>query len=251
MKEITIISIPFTGLGMFDGYRGDEWFKRRIDLFHKYTLQSLLKQTDQNFLIWLQFRPEEKDNPLIKTIKIPHEHIMTFGGICIWDDRKQEEEKGLLTRLKNSIPELKEKVGDKNVKLVNVASDDMYSDEVVASINEQEFKEKNALTHRFGYVYSDTYDRLAEWNPTTHPPFHTIMYANETFLDPEKHLNFIKEYKSHEYIPEVFNEVNMPDGRYCVLVHNSNISTIWEHPFRGREFYGQTEKNNILTKFFK
>ena len=245
-----IFSIPFTGLGFFNGYRGDEWFKRRIDLFHQYTLKSLLKQTEQDFVIWLQFRQQEKNNLLTQTIKIPHKYITTFEGICIWDDRKQNEEQGLLDRLSKSLPNLSNIVGDEDVKLINIASDDMYSEEVVASVKEQPFEGGVALTHRLGYIYG-TNDRLAEWNPTTHPPFHTIMYSNETFLNPQKHFEFIKEYKSHEFIPKVFKEIRMPDRRYMVLVHNANISTVWEHPFRGREIYNTTDKNKILTKFFK
>lgn len=244
-----IISCPFTGLGLFDGFRGDKWFKRRIELFHEYTLKSLLQQTEQDFVIWCSFRLEEKDNPLMKTIKIPHKHIFTFGGIPIWDDKKENEEQGLLDRLKATLPELAEIVGKEDVKMVNIASDDMYSEEVMASIKEQPFKERIALTHRLGYVYNELDDRLAEWNPTTHPPFHTIMFSNETFLTPEKHFKFVEEYKSHETIPKIFEEIKLPDRRYCILVHNANISTIFEHPFKGKEIYNETEKNKILTKF--
>jgi hypothetical protein len=245
-----IVSVPFTGLGLFNGYRGDEWFKRRIELFHKYTLKSLLKQTDRDFVIWLQFRPEERYNKIINDIIIPCKHIMTFGGICIWDDRKEKEGEGLKNRLSVTLPFLKELVGKEDVKLVNIASDDMYSEEVIKSVKEHPFEEGTALTHRLGYIYS-TDDRLAEWNPTTHPPFHTIMYKNETFLNPQKHFDFIKEYKSHEFIPEIFKEARMPDRRYMVLVHNANISTQWSHPFRGQEIYSETEKNIIKSKFFK
>jgi len=245
-----IFSIPFTGLGLMNGYRGDNWFRRRIELFHKYTLQSLLKQTEQDFVIWLQFRPEEKDNPLIKTIKIPHRRIMTFNGICIWDDKKENSKQALLDSLTALLPELKEIVGKEDVKLINIASDDMYSDEVVASVKEQPFKARTALTHQLGYVYSIS-DRLAEWNPTTNPPFYTLMYPNEDFLNPEKHYKFLEGFRSHEDIVKVFNPIRMPDRRYCVLVHDTNISTIWEHPFRGQEIYNETDKNKILTKFFR
>ena len=247
--EKIICSIPFTGLGLFDGYRGDDWFKYRIELFHKYTLKSLLNQTDKNFIIWLQFRKEEKNNPLIKTIKISHKHIMTFGGITIWDDKKENEEEGLLNRLKDTLPKLKEIVGKEDVKLINVASDDMYSSEVVESINKEKFEEGTALTHRNGFVYSHDTDRLAEWKPETNPPFYCLMYKNKTFLDPQKHFNFIKPARSHEYFARVFKEKRMPDWRYCVLTHSGNISTIFEHPFTGAEFYYEDIKNNIKNKF--
>lgn len=246
-KSMIIISIPFSGLGLFNGYRGDDWFKRRIELFHKYTLKSLLNQTEQDFIIWLQFRPEEKNNPLIKTFNIPHKHIMTFYGVCIWDDKKDNEEQGLLNRLKATLLELKDIIGKQNVKLVNLGSDDMYSKEVMESIKAQPFKERTALTHRLGWIYSDTEDRLANWNPTTHPPFHTIMFSNKSFLDPVEHYKF--KYQSHEYIPELFNEVRMPDRRYCVVVHDQNISTIFQHPFKGKEFYDEGTKLLILNNF--
>lgn len=245
-----IISIPFTGLGLFNGYRGDEWFKRRIELYNKYTAQSLKKQTNQDFIIWLQFRKEEKENPLIKEIDVSHRTVMTFGGICIWDDRKENEETGLLERLRNTLPELREVVGEEDVKLINLASDDMYSEEVIESVFNAPFAPRTALTHQNGYIYS-TDDRLAEWNPTTNPPFYTLMYLNADFLDPERHYKFLEGFHSHEDIVKVFNPVRMPDRRYCVVVHDANISTAFSHPFRQNEIYSETEKQKILTKFFK
>lgn len=246
-KTKIICHIPFTGLGILDGFRGNEWFERRIELFHKYTLKSLLNQTEQDFTIWLSFRPEEEYNPLIQTINIPHKHIFTFGGIPIWDDKKINEEQWLFERLKKILPKLKGIIGSDDVKMVNLGSDDMYSKEVFKSVKAQPFKEGTVLTHRLGYIYSDTTDQLAEWNPTTHPPFHTIMFSNETFLNPEKHFQF--NYKSHEFIPSLFKEVRMPDRRYCAVVHDKNISTIYFHPFKGREIWDEIEKQNILNNF--
>jgi len=245
-----IVSIPFTGLGLHNGYRGDEWFKRRIELYNKYTLQSLKNQTEQDFIIWLQFRPEEKNNPLIKEIDTSHKTIMTFGGICIWDDRKENEEQGLLNRLKLTLPELKEVVGDEDVKLINLGSDDMYSKEVVASVKDEPFELRKALTHRNGFVYSDTTDQLAEWNPTTNPPFYTLMYENKDFLNPDWHYRFLEGFRSHEDIVKVFNEKRMPDRRYCVVTHNANISTTYKHPFTGAEIYDEDSKLNILKNFY-
>ncbi|MCK9370824.1 hypothetical protein M0R04_13020 [Candidatus Dojkabacteria bacterium] len=245
-----IVSIPFTGLGLFNGYRGDEWFKRRIELYNKYTAKCLAKQTNQDFIIWMQFRPEEKDNPLIKEIDVSHKTIMTFGGICIWDDRKVNEETFLKIRLSWSLPELKDLVGTEDVRLINLASDDMYSEEVVQSVCDALWSPRTALTHQLGYIYS-TDDRLAEWNPTTNPPFYTLMYPNADFLDPELHYKFLEGFHSHEDIVKVFNPVRMPDRRYLVLVHNANISTAFSHPFRQNEIYNEETKNKILTKFFK
>lgn len=249
MDKLILISISFTGLGLENGYRGDAWFKRRIELYNKYTFQSLKKQTNQDFIIWLQFRPEEKENPLIKNIDTSHKTIMTFNGICIWDDKKENEEKGLLKRLDKSLFELRDVVGDNDVKLVRLDSDDMYSKEVIESIKNEPFEHKRALTHRNGWIYSYTTDQLAEWNPATNPPFYCLMIDNKTFLDPEKHFETIKGIKSHEYVIKEFNEKRMPDRRYCVVVHNANISTIFRHPFRGAEIWDEETKLNILKDY--
>jgi hypothetical protein len=50
-------------------------------------------------------------------------------------------------------------------------------------------------------------------------------------------------------IPKVFEEVRMPDRRYCVVVHDKNISTIFNHPFRGAEVWDEIAKTNILNNF--
>lgn len=245
-----IVSVPFTGLGLFNGYRGDDWFKRRIELYNKYTAKCLAKQTNQDFIIWMQFRPEEKDNPLIKEIDVSHKTIMTFGGICIWDDRKQNEEQGLRDRLKATLPELSSIINKEDVRLINLASDDMYSEEVVDSVQNALWSPRTALTHQYGYIYHIS-GRLAEWNPTTNPPFYTLMYPNADFLDPELHYKFLEGFHSHEDIVKVFNPVRMPDRRYLVLTHDANISTAFSHPFRQNEIYSETAKNIILKKFFK
>ena len=58
---IIIVLIPFTGVGI-PGYKGDVWFKERIALFERYTLESLLNQSDKDFTLWVVFRPEEKNH---------------------------------------------------------------------------------------------------------------------------------------------------------------------------------------------
>ena len=74
------------------GKKSDEWFEDRIKIFKRYTLQSLLKQTNRAFLLWMSFRPEEERHPLLdelenylKEVKMPT--IMTFNGLMYWDDK--------------------------------------------------------------------------------------------------------------------------------------------------------------------
>ena len=102
-NTIHFVQIPFTGLGLQNGYRGDEWLKYRIEIFKNYTLKSLLNQTEKNFVTWLCFREEERKNlqvvelyAYLTSLNIPV--IFTFGGIVFWDDKYPND--NLLERLK-------------------------------------------------------------------------------------------------------------------------------------------------------
>jgi len=88
-----IVYIPFTGVGLYAGFRSQEWLEYRIKIFKEYTLKSLLNQTDKRFLTWLSFRPEEYNNPAVIELERYLQKfkdfpvIMTFHGLIYWDDK--------------------------------------------------------------------------------------------------------------------------------------------------------------------
>jgi hypothetical protein len=261
-----LVYTPFTGLGRprMNGYGGDEWFKNRIEVFKKNTLKSLQNQTNQFFVHWISFRPEEQMNDLAKGLfsylcGVKWRTIFTFGGLCWWDDKYRFDK--LYQRLKDTLPQLKEIVGDASYVYETVlASDDMYHKDVMESISRQPFAYKRALVHWNGYLRDVKNDRLAEWKPPAGhlPPFYTIMYPADVFLDPKKHFEYLKGFKSHEDIERLFDCVRLPDGRYCVNVHGDNLSTYWNckdedgeshnHPYIGEEIKGE-EKDEALKNF--
>jgi len=258
-----LVYTPFTGLGK-PGYRGDEWMKKRIEIFKNNTLKSLQNQTDQFFVHWISFRPEDQENDLVKELFAyicgqKWRAVFTFGGLCWWDDKYRFDK--LQERLKNTLPSLKDIVGDARYVYETVlASDDMYHKDVMESIQKQPFAYKRALVHWQGLIRQTETNRLATWNPQPGhlPPFYTIMYPADVFLDPKKHFDYMAGFKSHEDIERLFECVRLPDQRYCVNVHNKNISTYWnckdedgvehKHPYVGEEITGQ-EKDDILKNF--
>lgn len=87
-----IIAIPMTSVGLHGGFRGNVWYKHRIEVFKNYTLKSLANQTNKDFFIWMWFRPEEKDNPLTQEIAraievVGLKYIFTFDGLMYYDDK--------------------------------------------------------------------------------------------------------------------------------------------------------------------
>jgi hypothetical protein len=251
-----LVYTPFTGLGN-PGFKNDEWYKNRIEIFKENTLKSLLNQTNQFFIHWISFRPEEENNFLTKQLfshicGIEWRSIFTFGGLCWWDDKYRFDK--LYQRLKDTLPALKEIVGDaKYVYETVLASDDMYHKDVIDSIDRQPFGYKRALIHWNGYIRNIKTGQVAEWNPPAGhlPPFYTIMYPADVFLDPKKHFEYLKGFKSHEDIERLFECVRLPDRRYCVNVHGNNLSTFWEweengekhiHPYLGKEIKGKEKE---------
>src|SRR3990167_1424976 len=88
--------VPFTGLGAFNGFRGNQWLKNRIQIFNQFVLPSILLQTD--ITVWFCWREEEKENPLVVqfqgTLKGVRglDCVHTFAGIPFWDDKYEDKE---------------------------------------------------------------------------------------------------------------------------------------------------------------
>lgn len=243
-----------TGLGLHNGFRGNKWFKHRISVFKNYTLKGLLNQTNRQFVIWISFRQEEKNNPITEKfaeymLQIDQPCIFTFGGLCFYDDKYNDKER-LLKRLKDTLPELREIVKDyKWVYQTIQPSDDIYHQHAIDEIQRQKPAFKKAFGFNKGFILNARTHQLAEWNGRTLPPFSTIVFPTETFLNPEKHYDYIGPYVSHESVPDFFDFDILPmRGFFYVVEHGQNISTVWNHPYKGREIIGE-EKRQLFEEF--
>ncbi len=247
MKLVHLLYTPFTGLGLYGGYRGDAWLRNRIRVFKSFVLPSLLSQSNRNFILWCSWRPEDRKNQLVIDFKSFLEsfrgfsYVFTFDGICIYDDKFDDKTaKGrLLNSLSKTLPELNQVVGDAEwVYMTIQPSDDLYDTEAINTIQFQEPKEKKAVGWKRGYVMDYSTKQTALYDPDTTPPFTTFIFPKETFLDPQKHFDYIGPYKSHEFVPDYFSYQELPGRAFCVGTHGANISTTWNHPYKGPELEG-------------
>ena len=241
-----LICCPFTGLGLQNGFRGNEWFSYRISIFKQYPLKSLLSQTEKDFVLWVCFREQERENPITKQFyedlnKTGLKFIFTFGGIPMYDDKYKFD--NLQERLQIILPQLKDVYnGEKYIYETLQPSDDFYHPKEIEEIQAQTYKERRILTHGRGYVFNTKTQRLGLWNPRTarhqtcNPPFYTIMYPADVFFDPDKHIRYMRNSISHEDVVWIFDPVRLNNYRYCVLIHGNQISTSWYHPYREGQF---------------
>lgn len=248
-----IIQTTFTGRGKPKHQQeSEEWLKRRIVLFKQYTISSLLHQTNKNFIHWISFRDKlDKNNFLIKQLSsflksLDYSFIFTFNGQPYWDDRAPNDT--LEERLRKSLKLIEPFCRNKDyVYLTMLDSDDMFHREVVDEIQNEGFRNKGALIYQKGFVFNDGTEQFADWFCES-PPFYTLMYPQEIFLDASKKLEYDKPFTTHEDIIKHFDYKILSENRYCYLVHEDNKSTGWEHPFRGKEYSGE-ERNKILKGF--
>jgi len=243
MKNAHLLYVPWTGLGLYNGFRGNGWLKNRIVIFKQFVIPSLQRQSVKNFTLWCSWRPEEKRNPIVRELMayldaIPEfKTIHTFHGVCFWDDKYSDEvaRDRLLTSLHGSLAELTDAIGDvDNVLMTLQPSDDMYAKWAMEAIQKAlEPSDVQAAGFKQGYIINLQSKVIAEWNPKTNPPFFTIKFPRHTFLDPLQHFDHTGPYKSHEYIGEKLKYIQLEKRGFMVGTHGENISTVFDHPFRG------------------
>ena len=237
--------VPFTGLGLFRGFRGNHWLKNRITVFKQFVVPSLQAQTNQNFKLWISWRPEERNNPQVKSL---HNYladlfgkdrvVFTYHGVCFWDDKYSDSEahERLITALHHSIADLLEPIGDVDDVVMTIQpSDDCYHsgmvEEIQALFTNTDYQ---ALGYQRGYIMSYQTKEVREYNPDTNPPFFSIKFPKATFIDPFKHLKYTGPYKSHEYVGDTLKYLQIPSKRgFLVGTHGENISTHFNIPYAG------------------
>lgn len=257
MNIIHFLNVPFTGLGLYKGFRGDTWLKNRIAVFKRFVVPSLMNQTKREFIVWISWREEEKRNPIvqdfIKSLNMLEgmRFVHTFGGCCFYDDKYPPEiaKNRVMESLMKSLPALREWVPDDTdaVYLTIQPSDDMFLSHAVEQIQSSEYREKGAVGYTSGYIMRYDTLEMSEYDPKTIPPFFTIMFNPAVFLDPVKHLNHIGPYESHEYIKDVLDFIPLEGRVFVVGTHGENISTSYNHSFRGKVLDGH-ERERILIK---
>lgn len=266
-----LLYVPFTGLGLKNGFRGNTWLKNRIDVFKKFVLPSLLHQSERNFTLWVQWRPEEEGNPLVMELQQTLQSIrdfpfiFTYNGLCFEDDKydRPTSLERLQSNLTRTLPYLQPVVAKEETVLMTLQpSDDIYLSHVVKTIQETAAKLDTSKPHSLGYKegYMMNYrtlelaqyarhdwktDDTSTYQTNTIPPFFTVVFPRSIFLDPEAHMKWTGPYRSHEYIGDHTTYHPLDGFGFIVGTHGENISTTWHHRYKGKLIEGE-EKERVL-----
>ncbi len=266
---ITLAWTPFTGLGLYGGFRGNAWLKRRIKIYKEFVISSLLNQTDQDFVIWVAWRPEERTNKYVQELETwlrantPFKIVFTYGGLCFWDDKYPQDvaRERLSTALHKTLPQLLDVVGEHTeVCVLLVPSDDLYASKTIEASKKflSENKNYDAIGFKKGYICNYQTKELLEYNPLTNPPFFAVRFDRNVFFDPAKHLRYISTktdegqypagtpYPSHEWIPNAFRMAFFEHRGFMVGCHGENVSTHFNNPYGGAKIENRLE---VLKEF--
>ncbi len=260
-KFIHFLYMPLLGLGLYNGYRGETFLRNRIKILKQFVIPSLQSQTNKNFVLWISVRYEDKNNKQIKELQEymagikEFKTIWTFNGICFYDDKYPDDiaRERLISSLRSSIGELLDTIGEVDEIIFSIQpSDDVYNSQMVEEV-QNILKDKNiqACGYSRGYIMNYQTKEVKNYNPTTNPPFYSIRFPREIFVDPLKHLDYTKirynfyntkyplgtPLPSHEYLKDVFGDKYAIINKRGFLVgtHSFNISTNFNIPFAGEK----------------
>lgn len=243
MKTAHLLYCPMTGLGLYGGHRGKRWLKNRIHIFKQFVWPSLMNQSNINFYMWFSARFEDRHDPIMQEFENwlrsrDNRIIFTYSGCCFWDDKYTDEvaHERLINAIHGAVPDVLNVIGDVDYVLMTIQpSDDCYWGGMVEQVQQTFDADPSlqAVTYRKGFVCDYKTLEVREWNPTTNPPFYTIRFARDVFVDPRKHLEYAG-IKSHEYVKE-YNIKNFEERGFLVGTHGENISTVFNHPFTGQK----------------
>lgn len=268
MKTTFLAWTPFTGLGAYGGFRGNRWLRNRIKIFKQFVIPSMMNQSDRDFIHWIAWRPEERNNPYVKRLGIylqfiNYPFVFTYGGLCFWDDKYPDDEARtkLTLALHRTMPDLMPVIQGEEVQVLLVPSDDLYSQDTIEMMKRhfRNAPECQAIGFEKGFLCNYNTKQVLEYNPRTNPPFFCARFPREVFLDPHKHMDYISmktdegkykkgtPYPSHEYIPNAFLNMHFcVDRGFMVGTHGENISTHFNHPYGG---YPAENPSSVLSRF--
>ncbi|MEH7545716.1 glycosyltransferase family A protein [Neobacillus vireti] len=171
MKKKIIVNIAFNTFGFTNDRLTEEWINNRIDLFMKYTVQSLKSQTNQDFLTLVRYEDSTKqliENAISKYEKLPNNIIFTG---------KKEFHQILSQNIK----------GFDYLYLVRIDSDDMYHKTYIDQLHKFQHKpETEVIINQNGYLYDITTQQVAVIRYES-PQFYTLVYNVKDYIQGKRY----------------------------------------------------------------
>jgi hypothetical protein len=195
-----IVDTAFNTFGFLEERLTKEWIEKRIDIFMKFTLQSLKNQSNQDFLSLIRYENSTEDYIRETLAKYPELPV----NIKFIQDSYFESY-------------LKNYAGDSpEIFITRIDSDNLYHKFYIQELRDYSPNESTQiLISQDGYVYDCLKQRLAYWFHES-TPFYTLIYKTENYLKGKRY-----KLTSHSKAIKLRHEI-LPAGRFIVLIHSDN-----------------------------
>lgn len=197
-----------------------DWVKKRIEIFNKFTLPSLLNQSFQDFRIFLICGNKHK----------------RYTSKVEWNKRVEicygkGSEGTITTSPEHGKPSLRvEKyleIDTDYLAITRLDSDDMFHRDAMADVRDNIIMsdERRCLVFK-KYLFWDIVNRYVKSIHHKHsPPFFTHIFPKVIYKDYDKFA--AKHFISHRFAGGKLREtVELPADRVCVINHEDNISRV-------------------------
>lgn len=206
-----------------------EWINYRIDLFMKYTVPSLMYQTNQAYKCIVRYAKESEwliAEALVRHQKLPKNIIFTTQG-----DRCIE----------NLIK------GYQYIYHIRIDSDNMFTQDYIEQLYHIErYEGLQCILSQKGYLYDVDVGRLADMYHIS-PSIYALVYKVEDFLSGVRYTLIDDHWGAYRLEKKI-----MLTHDYIITTHSKNIDNGFDRilkmrpPFVAtRELYGE-EKNDLL-----
>lgn len=199
-----------------------EWVMDRLDLFHNYTLKSILNQTEQDFELWV------------------------FCGQCYknitcsynWHPRVK-----VIYDINNFLKNYLKNCEEDYLTIARIDSDDLYYKDALKSIKENVVKNSNDFTRMaFRRFYDwDKFSNVLGKYQQTHPPCFVHTMPRKLYKD----FDYFMKFHMTKHVGGSHNASSLPDYYYCQVRHNQSWS------IRKRHSWSKTYKHAILSEYEK
>ncbi|AOY76983.1 glycosyltransferase [Clostridium formicaceticum] len=208
--------------------RTKAWIDYRMSIFNKFTLQSLKKQMNQEFLTLVRYDKNTKN--LIKAALSNYAPLPTNIKFIASDAYENIIKKNI--------------IGYDKLYLVQLDCDDMYHKTFIDQLHAYRPKEgTQVLINQKGYVYDSINHRLGHWYYLS-PPFYVTVNKVKDYLEGKR-----IRIGSHHAIAIKYPHEIIPKTNYIVLIHDKNTMNKFDSHRVGSIINNKDEIRNILKDF--
>lgn len=186
-----------------------DWFEYRLKILENFTIQSLKNQTNKDFYYVVYLRRCFPDKLVLELKRILENSGLKH--LIIYYDKEND----IREKITKNLP-----IAD-YIYATRIDSDDLFHKDAVKEIQSYEFGHRRALIYQRGYCY-DCINGKMRHHLMPCPPFHTVMYPYETYLELDIAAKYRCTTSGHDTIRSGMNSIILSADKYIVLFHGQN-----------------------------